>query len=75
MVLLVISYIVGWPVVGAIAMAGYSLDITELALYGAPACYGLSWLMMLLAIYVGGPETAVRLKQAARRWTGRRPPS
>ena len=68
MVLLVVSYIVGWPVVGAIAMAGYSLDLGALALYAAPVCYGLSWLMMLLAFYIGGPETAVRLKMTIRRW-------
>lgn len=73
MVLLVVSYLVGWPVVGALAMAGYSLDAEALTLYAAPICYGLSWLMMLLAIYIGGPETAVRLKQSVRRWTGRQP--
>jgi hypothetical protein len=49
-----------YPLIGAIALNSY-FSVTEKAIYSSLA-YGLSWLILLLGVFLAGPELVAKLK-------------
>ena len=49
-----------YPLIGAIALNS-SFSVAEKAVYSSLA-YGLSWLILLLGVFLAGPELVAKLK-------------
>ena len=49
-----------YPLIGAIALNSY-FSVTEKAIYSSLA-YGLSWLILLLGVFLAGPELVAKIK-------------
>ena len=52
-----------YPLIGAIALNS-SFSGTEKAIYSSLA-YGLSWLILLLGVFLAGPELVAKLKSVS----------
>ena len=52
-----------YPLIGAIALNS-SFSVTEKAIYSSLA-YGLSWLILLLGVFLAGPELVAKLKSVS----------
>jgi len=64
---IIISYIIGWPAVGALGTLAVYLKEPLLAVIGGPVTYGLSHLVFLAGMYLAGAEyTKIFLRWATR---------
>jgi len=62
-----VSYIIGWPAVGALAMLTFYLKKPLIVAIGGPITYGLSHLVFLLGMYLAGADyTRTFLRWATR---------
>jgi hypothetical protein len=69
------SYVIGWPVVGALGVLSVYFSEPLLVVAGGPAAYGLSHLVFLAGLYLAGAEYGKTfLKWATRaailKWSG-----
>ncbi len=49
-----VSYVIGWPAVGALGVLAARLHQPWIAIVGCPLTYGLSHLVFLLGMYLSG---------------------
>jgi hypothetical protein len=62
-----LSYIIGWPAVGALSALAVYLQKPLVAIIGGPLTYGLSHLVFLAGMYLAGAEyTRIFLRWATR---------
>ncbi|MFA6033462.1 MAG: hypothetical protein WC889_11230 [Myxococcota bacterium] len=61
-VLIVVSYILGWPAVGVCTVLAVKFNEPLIGIIGGTAFYGFSWLMLLAGIWLMGDEAYRRLK-------------
>jgi hypothetical protein len=67
LVIIGISYIIGWPMVGLLGMLAVVLNEPLVAIVGGPVTYGLSHLIFMLGAWLAGAEHArTFLRWAAR---------
>ncbi|MBW1845858.1 MAG: hypothetical protein JRJ27_01685 [Deltaproteobacteria bacterium] len=67
-ILMVISYIIGLPVISMLGVIAYKYDLPLLFFAGAPALYVISHLVFLLGMYLAGANYAkVFFRWAVRR--------
>ncbi len=52
---IIFSYVIGWPLIGALGAAAVYFD-KPLVVVGAPAAYGLSHLVFLSGMYLAGAK-------------------
>lgn len=56
--LIVISYIIGWPAVSATAALSLYINESSIVTYGSPLIYGFSYVLFFLGIYLTGKKHA-----------------
>lgn len=56
LVIIVISYVLGWPAVGVLGALSFSYDEPELVVVGGPLIYGLSYVVLFLGVYLAGGQ-------------------
>ena len=56
LIVIAISYILGWPAVGAFAILAAYFDKPMILIIGGPAIYGLSHLVFMLGAYLAGAD-------------------
>ncbi|SPD74825.1 conserved hypothetical protein [uncultured Desulfobacterium sp.] len=54
--IIVFSYIIGWPAVGALGIISYYLDKPLIVIIGGPITYGLSHFVFILGAYLAGAQ-------------------
>jgi hypothetical protein len=64
--LLALSYVLGWPAVGAAGSASPWIGVEAAAMLGS-GTYAFSWLLLGGAVVLGGKE----VQEEGRRWTAR----
>lgn len=68
--LILFSYIIGWPAVGALGVISLYTENPLLLLAGGPIVYGLSHVVFLIGLYLAGKDYAAalwkRIKAALR---------
>lgn len=69
--LFVLNFLLGWPVVAALGAAAVLTSDPFLVVIGGPAAYAFSWLLLGLAVWLVGPDSA-RYLRAILRWAVRR---
>ena len=67
LVIIGVSYTIGWPMVGLLGMLAVVLDEPLVAIIGGPLTYGLSHLTFMLGAWLAGAEHA----RAFFRWATR----
>jgi hypothetical protein len=67
LILITISYIIGIPAVFIIGGIAAWLKNPKFGVIGIPLIYGLSWLLLMLGLYLAGPKYG----KAFSRWTVR----
>ncbi len=73
--LILLSYVIGWPAVGALGLISLYTENPLILAIGGPLTYGISHLMFLIGMYYAGKDYAAacleRIKQAwkERTWT------
>ncbi|HON58465.1 MAG TPA: hypothetical protein PLT45_02910 [Smithella sp.] len=67
LVLIVISFIIGIPAMVVVGVASAWLKSPLMGLVGIPLVYGISWLMLMLGLYLAGS----RYGMAFLRWATR----
>lgn len=67
LIIIGISYIIGWPAVGALGMLSIYMEKPLILAVGGPAVYGLSHLVFILGAYLAGADYA----KAIFRWATR----
>jgi len=67
LVLIIVSYILGWPAVGAIAGIAAYLKAPMIGLIGCPAIYIFSWLMLFAGVYLIGKDSYRLIKEGGIR--------
>jgi uncharacterized membrane protein YbhN (UPF0104 family) len=67
LVLITISYFIGMPAVFLIGGIAAWLKNPTFGIVGVPLIYGLSWLLLMLGLYLAGPKYG----KAFSRWTVR----
>lgn len=73
--LILLSYVIGWPAVGALGLVALYTGKPLILAVGGPLVYGLSHLMFLIGMYYAGKDYAMaclgRIKTAwkERTWT------
>jgi len=60
-VLVLISYVLGWPMVAFLGFISLYIDELLVVIIGGPLFYGLSHLVFLLGMYLAGKEYATVL--------------
>lgn len=65
--LILFSYVLGWPAVGALGLLAYYTGEPLILAIGGPLTYGLSHLVFLAGLYIAGRRYAVALAQWASR--------
>jgi len=68
LVLIGISYIIGWPAVGLLALIAYHTREPLVVVVGGPVTYGLSHLALLAGSWLAGTRYAVIIFRWAARW-------
>lgn len=58
LVIIGVSYTIGWPMVGLLGMLAVYLDEPLVAIIGGPLTYGLSHLTFMLGAWLAGAEHA-----------------
>lgn len=53
-VIMALSYIIGWPAVGGLAFLSLHLNKPLILVIGGPVVYGLSHLVFILGVYLAG---------------------
>lgn len=71
LVLIALSFILGWPAVGAFAIAAIYLESPLVVVIGGPAIYGFSWLLWAAGVYCTGVES-YGYGRAFARWAVRK---
>ena len=67
MFLIVFSYVIGWPAVGALGTLSVVMEKPLILIIGGPLIYGLSHLVFLLGMILAGADyTKIFLRWAAR---------
>jgi hypothetical protein len=56
--LILLSYIIGWPAIGALGVISLSMGKPLLLVIGGPLLYGLSHLVFLIGAYYAGKDYA-----------------
>ena len=59
--LIILSYVAGWPTIGALGILSTWLNRPDLVLVGGPVAYILSYLILLVGIILAGKECAKML--------------
>jgi uncharacterized membrane protein YbhN (UPF0104 family) len=67
LVLIFISYLLGIPAVFIVGGIAARLKSPMFGIVGIPLIYGISWLLLMLGIYLAGPQYG----KALSRWTVR----
>jgi vacuolar-type H+-ATPase subunit I/STV1 len=67
LILITISYILGIPAVFIVGLIAVWMKNPTLGVFGIPFIYGLSWLLLILGLYLAGPKYG----KAFNRWTVR----
>lgn len=62
MFMVVLSYVLGWPAVAAVAAVAAYFENEEIAVAGGTAFYLFSWVLLGAGIWVGGPEAVRRVR-------------
>jgi len=68
LVLIGISYIIGWPAVGLLVLMAYHMREPLVVVVGGPVTYGLSHLALLAGSWLAGKRYAVIIFRWAARW-------
>ena len=70
--MVVVSYILGWPAVGACTALAVKYGEPLIGIIGGPAFYGFSWLLLLAGIWLMGGEAYRKFKAGGVRglWNG-----
>lgn len=68
LVVIGISYAIGWPAIAALGISAAALDAPLLLVVGGPAAYALSHLVFMLGAWLAGVQYA----RAFLRWATRR---
>lgn len=55
-ILIFLSYILGWPVVALLSYLSYYFNKPLIIVIGGPIMYGISWLVLWLGLYLSGKE-------------------
>ncbi len=71
LILFVLNFILGWPVVAALGAAAALTGDPFLVVIGGPVAYAFSWFLLGLAAWLVGPDSA-RYLRALLRWGVRR---
>ncbi len=67
-VIMGISYIIGWPAIAFLGAASIHLEKPMIAIIGGPVTYGLSHLVFILGMYLAGADySRIFLRWAARK--------
>lgn len=53
-----VSYVIGWPAVGLLALIAFHLGETLIVVIGGPIVYGLSHLVFLAGLFLAGEHYA-----------------
>ena len=61
-VLIVISYLLGWPAIGVCTALAIKLGDPKIGIIGGPAFYIFSWIVFLAGIWILGKESYQRFK-------------
>jgi uncharacterized membrane protein YbhN (UPF0104 family) len=67
LVLIFLSYLLGIPAVFIVGGIAAWLKNPRFGVIGIPLIYGISWLLLMLGIYLAGPQYG----KAVSRWTAR----
>ena len=65
--LILISYVIGWPAVALLGLIAFYTGEPLILAIGGPVVYGLSHLVFMAGLYLGGKRYAVALAQWASR--------
>ena len=65
--LILFSYVIGWPVVGALGLLSFYTGKPLILMIGGPLTYGLSHLVFLAGLYFAGKPYAIALARWAIR--------
>ena len=57
-VIIAISYILGWPAVSAMAALSLYMDEPSIVTYGGPFVYGFSYVLFFMGLYLTGRRQA-----------------
>ncbi len=63
----VMQLVLGWPAVAVLGSSAAYTGDADLALWGAPGVYALSWLLLGLAVLIGGPDAMRVTRQGTLR--------
>ncbi|MFH0727352.1 MAG: hypothetical protein V2B19_13570 [Pseudomonadota bacterium] len=67
LIVIAVSYILGWPAVGAMGILSVTLQEPLVLIIGGPLIYGISHLVFILGMYLAGAEhTKVFFRWATR---------
>jgi len=67
LIIIAVSYIIGWPAVGALGLLSVYAQEPLILIVGGPLIYGLSHLVFILGMYLAGAaHTRVFLRWATR---------
>jgi len=69
--LIVISYIIGWPAVSAMAAISLYIDKPSLITYGGPLVYGFSYVLLFLGLFLTGKKHAALFYDRLKFMAGR----
>ncbi|MDT8318143.1 MAG: hypothetical protein RQ824_09175 [bacterium] len=69
--LVIISYITGWPAVSAMASISLYIDEPAIFTYGGPLVYGFSYLLFFLGLYLTGKRHAALFYERLKFMAGR----
>jgi len=61
--LIVVSFLIGLPSVFIVGVVAALLKEPLIGVIGIPLTYGLSWLLLMLGMYIAGPDYAKALGQ------------
>jgi len=67
LVWIILSYILGWPAVGAVAGISAYLKAPMIGLIGCPAIYIFSWLMLFAGVFMIGKDSYRLIKEGGIR--------
>ena len=67
-ILMGISYILGWPAISVLGFVSYKYELPLLFIIGGPVLYGISHLIFLLGLYLAGANYAKVFLRWMVRW-------
>ena len=72
LLLFVLNFLVGWPAALLLGVLAAFLGMTWLGLVGGMVVYAVSWVMLGVAVLLGGKEVIVHGRWLIRRWLEKR---